>query len=417
MKRLLAILLILSILCIFSACGENANTGNNGDWVWALDYREGALSEQCYYHLKGRGFLYCSDISNGECIILCSNVGCDHEDPETCDGFLARRADGEMFFWDDHLYYFADDGYGMYLYRRSATGTQEVKIAAIGEKYIKEKKTISAGKPILFQGYLYYMLSVSDSVFSEKLGMQTSLRVAESICRMDLDTGMEEVLYEEQIEFQNESVRLFAAGKEGVLFSHLAGLDMETSEPDYLEKSLQRSHSLMKWNEETRDVSTVFQKNVETCVGINMLYDGKVYYRVRKVVDGKSLMYPTYSYDLATGKDELVCEVNLWHIGGGYAVCYYTDKSVGLFDLQAKKELPYILEDPAQSATTLLAMTEKGCVINWPGRLKKENEEDRFGYTPLYTAYISYSSLENGLQQDDVVILDTHEAYTEDAGV
>ncbi len=412
------ILLIALAVILLLGCGIGAwlhfrqpDKPDDSGWVW-VDQRvqEGALSPHGYYYSHG-GILTYADLAAESSAVLCSQAACSHE-TEACDAYIGNMLFNNMLFGNNRLYYLQRDNSGAFLYSRDATGTALVKVGFFGSKYIEQKKSVEIDQMVISDHYMYCKAIVDASVEG------TVTREFEYISRMDLNTGKEEILVEETIDNLGEHLWLVAVSSEGVLFSHSESTDIDRGSDEYMDAVRMAPHSLKLWDSETATVTTLFKKTVKEFSTVQMVYGGKVYCKSLSTTEEDS--GGVYTYDLATGEELPFESMTLWHIGGGYAFRRIDDNgNYDIISLQNKKSLSNALNELGDNGrATARSYSRDGVVLQWNSKeLRKENESDSYGYRTQYYDYVSYASLADGLQEEDLVHIYSREFRTNDPSI
>lgn len=364
------------------------------DWVWVSEtVWKGALSEQGYYY--GSQILSYCDFATEQHAVLCGKAGCKHEGEE-CDAYTGSAFGTNMFFGDGYLYYLQHSYDGQHLYRRDATGAAMVSIGTPGQHYIKQQKSVDIDHLTLADGYLFYRGRVGTDT-----GTTVTLDI-EFIARMNLATGKEEILVEVQMESPGDHLRLCAVRGSGVIYSRYVTPTIDLDDPDRLDAVKQTPHTLYLWSEATGESAVLLEKTIEKFSQVRGVSGGKVFYSTLTTPDSADL----YAYDLATGKDEHWISGRMWHLGGGYSLRQQEDgEGYDLINLLTKKTLPNALNEISNGGVGYIrCASDKGLIIQWYGEeLRKENEGDEYGYRDQHHDYITYVSLADGLQKEDLI--------------
>lgn len=412
------ILLIALAVILLLGCGIGAwlhfrqpDEPDDGGWVW-VDQRvqEGALTPHGYYYCQVDILEY-ADLASGNSVVLCNQVACSHE-TEACDAYMGVMLANRMLFSNDRLYYTQTDYNGTFLYSRDATGAALIKVGSFGSKYIEQEKSVDIDQMAVLDHYIYCKAAVNARVE----GMVT--HELEYISRMDLNTGKEDILVEEKLDNPGEHLWLVGVSNEGVLFSHPESTDIDRDSEKYMDAVRMAPHSLKLWNSETATVTTLFRKTVKEFSAVQMVYGGKVYCKSLSTAEEGS--GGAYTYDLATGEELPFESMTLWHIGGGYAFRSIDDNgNYDIISLQDKKSLPNVLNDIADYGRGIArSYSQEGVVLRWNGKeLRKENESDSHGYRTEYYVYVTYASLADGLQEEDLVHIYSREFRTNDPSI
>ena len=395
------LVLFLSVILCLSLLGCGKQSVISGDWVPAV-LQDGCFSDTGYYFLSAEGLLHYTDLSSGTTVNLCPKVGCNHEDSETCEGYLDPKGN-TMYFWNDGLYYLGNDIYGTHLYRRNADGTALSKVLTLCEDYMEDlgQINISIERTAAVDGFLYYDASLS--VFSSNGSEQIGEDVASVIRRIELRTGKEETLLEDK----ENNLQLLCARGDGVLYSSVKQLDLNDypTQEDHIAEAVKQTYRTYQWSAETTQSTLVFEESISECSphyyqlgGNKILYSNTAY-------ENDVLTYTYYTYNLSTG-----AYTQMYHglidilLAGRYrysrASLQQRDQWV-LEDLESGKQLPCIQFYDGNCYIRLKCASEKGAVLT---RQSKDGGERIYFYIPT-------EALADGLQLEDCL-----DFYAENAG-
>lgn len=397
--RCLLAALILALCLPLAACGEKPAA--SGDWVPAVQ-QKGCFSDTGYYFLSSEGLLHYTDLATGTTVSLCPKVGCNHEDPETCEGHISGSG-RNMFFWNDGLYYFESDAYGVHLFRRNADGTALSKVLTLCEDYMEElgQVNVSIQFAVAVDGLLYYEAELSS--FADSGSELTAEDVASVIRRIDLHSGKEETLLEDK----ENNLQLLCARADGVLYSSVKQLHLKDypTQEDYFAESGKQTCRFYQWSAKTKQSTLLFEKTVsEGSPHQNQLGGNKILCS-NSAFENDVLTYTYYTYDLSTGE-----YIQMYHglidilIAGRYR---YSRASMGqrsewvLEDLESGKQLPCVQFYDGNCFIRLHCASTKGTVLT---RQSKDGGERIYFYIPT-------AALADGLQLEDCL-----DFYTENAG-
>ena len=195
--RLVIAILAALLLCSLTACKEET-IDTVDDWVFASASAGGTntLTDQGYYYCTVSSTLMLADLKTGTSVVLCAKTGCQHKSEE-CEAQMPMMSN--MFFWNEHLYYFQLDTIDSFLYRRNATGTEMETVCSIAEKYIDGQKVVQIDRFAVTGKYLYFAATIGEMV-EDEYGAQSVQATLDYIGRIDLETGKEETILEEKIE-------------------------------------------------------------------------------------------------------------------------------------------------------------------------------------------------------------------------
>ena len=187
-RTLTLALAVLFILCAAGCSKEVESSPWERTMRWNPGRSASTFSDEGYYYHDHKGQLCFLDLKNGGNVVLCSKVACLHWDEP--DIFKRRECEAitgadSMFFWDNSLYYIAQDVYGYQLYRRAADGTAEEHIMTMGKDYISKDTSMDIWSFALAEGILYYYGQVCDDIQISQNEIHSQLSY-EVICRVDL---------------------------------------------------------------------------------------------------------------------------------------------------------------------------------------------------------------------------------------
>ena len=357
------------------------------DWVWVMNaYPDGALSEVGYYYLGANGMLSYADLAVEGSVILCSNAGCTHKN-ESCEAFVSNTGHNPMFFRNDKIYYVENNS----LYLRNEDGTGLRKVSDVGMKYLKDQKSLHYRSFAVAENFLYMNVRVNSIVPDPATGGKKVSNELNSIFRIDLRTGKEEVLVEQKVQNGLDNLTLCAVHPDAVLFSKQTGIDVSKDDPKYDEKINQIQVSLEYYHIGTQRTKKLFQKSFLECSSFIAVANGKVYYITRSYTQQNDSGY-CYAYDLQTDTDELVCKESFLYLGKNY--CLKADRDTDIwyvFNLETREKLPC----EYQKSMLVRSMSDAGFVLY---RLMEEEDGSRL----LVYDYIPYTALSDGLQEGDM---------------
>lgn len=390
--RILVIVCTLAIIFAMPACTNDAqNKVDHLSWKWVSNsHRAGALLNQVYFY-NSDGLLTATDIETKDSIVLCSEIGCEHTN-EACPAKLSIMT--KIFVWGEHIYCIDGNRYGMHLYRRNFAGDGLMRVCSLGTKYMEDQKNVEIEQCVLAGNVLYYKGHVEGQVLDEKSGTYTVQRVMDYIGRIDLKTGREDIIFEEEISNSLERITLCAAQEECVMIFHWNGTSVPVDEPSYSIESKKSPVELKYWHKAANTLTSIFQKKLEDCTEIKVIDNGKVYYKTMVNTETKDPGL-TYSYDLNTGKETLVDHgAMLWYLGGGYALRKEERTQIWtVFNLHSGEELP----NEIQELLLITNISDQGVVLE---RLLIEDDTNQV--KERICCFITYESLADGLQEADL---------------
>ena len=392
-KHIRFLALILVILVSLTACSTHGTvTGDNQSWkgIWKYSTRS-ALSDVGYYYSVNGGIWF-ADLQSGTNIPLCTKAGCSHSD-SSCDVYIPSMF--PIFFAGDSLYSIEGIDNGTTLYRRDATGMALMKIADLGTKYTEEEKVLD----IMFFGsagdYLYYCAVVSAVVFDEDRNAITKVDETQYISRVELKTGKETYLFEDEVGAFYDDVRLLAVREDAVLFCHRNASDVDKHVENYIEILDKDTQTVKLWSDSTGEVTTVLETTWGEFAQEICVTEGKICYCTKLRYEDGMWKYGTCTFDLDTGKKELLYEGRSTFLGGSYLL-RSTDTGQIIYDLAAGKELPW---DVTGGYASIQITSEKGTVIYIHFQDTTPSESRYY--------FVTREAMADGIQDEDLLYLYT----------
>jgi len=338
-NRIYTMILVILMLAGLTACSSQGTViRDNRSWKNVWNYRsQSALSDVGYYYFAGSSIWF-ADLQSGTTVPLCSKAGCSHSGIG-CDGYIGMA--NRIFFYDNSLYSFEKGNYGTTLYRRDATGMARMKVADLGTKYTEEEKVLS----IKFFGCagdsLYYCATVSGLAYDKESGSKTNVDEVQYISRVDLKTGKETYIFEDEVTAFYDSVELLAVREDGFLFYHLNATDVRRGDEGFQEILNADPAAVKYWNSGTGKITTLLETTRGDFLQGICVTGGKICYTSMIKKDSGNWTYGASAYDLDTGKKELLFEGSTSFLGSGYllrSVSGTTQRYV--YDLASGKEYP-----------------------------------------------------------------------------
>lgn len=393
-KRIAALLLIAMLMSAFTACETKPSTPQDShlDWVYILSTRnQGAVTEDGYYY-SARGVLNYADFATGKSAVLCAKPGCTHEEDNyanPCDAEMPFSGD-QIFFENDTLYYLGDENV---LHSRDATGSSLKEWGMLGKKFIEDRMGLIVIPLALCNGYLYYEGYIIDIKKTDGV-LSTSDATSRCICRYNIAQQKDEVLVLLEDMGYYESIEPYAARENGLIYLYAEGLDPEQDWENVdvkkcLEARKKMPVHIKHLNLTTGETTTILTATYGDVSSVADVYNGKLYY-TKSLNDGNSTC-EVHNYNLVTGKDTVVyTNVSPAAMGKGYWRCTkWLDAQtaeVCLYDMNAGKEVPY----ERKETFSVINRSEYGLVVF-------DKSSNR--------SFISYDSLADGLQEDDLEFL------------
>ena len=381
--RAAAMLLIIFVLCLFG-CERQAN---GGQWN-QQGYKDTAFSDAGFYYTDN-GYLCFLDTKTGVNVYLCSRPGCTHGgtkgDEKVCDAHLSvSSVYSTMGFWDGHLYYIEDQAqYGSVVMRRNADGTAETKVAELCQQYLNKDSTAEVTEMIIADGYLYYAVTVRAIIETEP-NVHVEKPVLYAVSCVDLRTGNDTELYADQT-----FTTLIAAKDSTVLFETR---DYPSSDdPDFQEKIKSYRVCLKQWSRENNQTEVLLETTLDEHGQYNEFRDGKIYYS--KYVNDTPIRS---CYDLEKRKLETGLDIPTYRetrINDLYAIRKYSGSDTYVIhNSKTGKEMEAYLP----KMFSIHAVGKQGFTLR--GREVSEN-----GNITHTEYYVSFASLSDGMQKDDLI--------------
>lgn len=389
--------LLIMLIVSMSSCAQKPS--ENADWVWVGSSinKMGALTEDGYYYFNTPGsVLSYADLTGKGQIALCSKVGCEHDD-EYCDAYVFGLPKNLLFFHNNHIYYVDRGQFGV-LYRRDATGSKLMEIGTPGKQYVEKEKYCEINAYVQAGDYLYYSAEIQGSEINE----DATVVYTDAYCvgRIHLSSGKDEILAEQSADKTGAQLMLFAARAGGALFGVYEGVDLPAGDPGFVEAYGKSAVSLKCWSEDTGEITELVGKPKSEFNEIQLVEDGKVYYSTQYDTETGDRC-DNYTYDLDTGKTKLVCEnATLVHYGNGFALRKTNeDKKYQVYNLKNGKVFPMEISN----VPLLYANSDSGIVV---GKYEYDEEVPTKVKGVAY-CYVPYTTLEDGMQEADLVLLYT----------
>ena len=390
LRKITTFVLTLLLLFALAACEKKPDVSkdNHLDWTYIQSSGNlGAVTEDgCYYIYMG--LLYYTDFVTEKSAVLCARPGCAHKANDIdnpCDAEMPL--DGMyMFFENDTLYYMGDENV---LYSRDATGGSLKEWGMLAKKYVEEGKGVFVYPLALCNGYLYYEAYIIEPEDIIGGGMSTADATSRCIGRYNIAQKKDEVviLLEDMAYF--ESVTLYAARENGLIYLYSEGLDPEQNwekvdAKERLEAQKKMPVHIKHLNTATGETTVLFTTTYVECKNVHTLEDGKIYYG-----GGNG----TIRYDLSTGKVETFYkgEFSSSYYGKGYwlrtKLLDAKTAEYHIYDMNTGKKLPYELE----GNFTVTNKSAYGLVM--------------LDFVTGIYSFVSFDSLADGLQEEDLKLL------------
>ena len=402
LKKMTALLLALLLVFALAACETKPDTSQDShlDWVYIpSSSNNGAVTKDgCYYIYMG--LLSYTDFATKKSAVLCAKPGCPHkadDEENPCDADMPFNGD-QMFFENDTLYYLGDENV---LCSRDATGGSLKEWGMLGKKFVEEGKVVFAFPLALCNGYLYYQADLVDKEDIEDVISNADAKTT-CIVRYNIAKQKDEIIVLLEDKGYYENIKPYAARENGVIYLYAEGLGSEQDweQVDAKKRSEARKKMpvhIKHLNLATGETTTILTATYGDVSAIANVEDGKLYY-AKSLNDGTNTR-DVHSYDLVIGKDTVVfTEVLPVSLGKGYWRCTkyldYTDSNsaqVYMYDANTGKTLPFELSGHFGTRN----QSAHGMIMYY--------HKDQSTYDGNY--YISYDSLADGLQEEDLMFL------------
>ena len=370
-----------------------------GDWVKPDMYwgAHGSLSDLGYYHFSDTGLLTFTDITNAISVILCHKTACSHsgKDLEHCE---AAALGAQIFFYHEGYIYFdkhvSEDPYAVHLYRRKADGTNEEKVAVLGEAYFSANTSVSVGQCLAAGDFLYITLGIMESIRQED-GSFMVLERGSVLSVLNLHTGKQQ----EIAQYQNAFIQLLGAREDALLFYTQDTLPSEEiGKPDYYEKTESLPARFQVWSEQSGCV-ILFEKPNKDCYWIEGLQGGKLHYYSKE---------KAYAYDLITGEfaetglplaSSIVSEDFFFAAPG-----HLENREFGRFlDAGTGQSIVSKFDD---ANLLVRKKSSVGCIVTiLYYRDPILNNDGTANISRKIDAYVTFESMKDGLQESDLLVI------------
>lgn len=424
MKTVLSILLAITLLLSIAGCVQNPSVttvtpeNNNasttidattssavldidlaGNWVKPDVYwsERGSLSDLGYYHFSDTGLLTFTDTTNAISVTLCHKTACSHsgKDLECCE---ATALATQFFFYHEGYIYFdkyiVENPYAVHLFRRKADGTGEEKVAVLGEAYFSANTSVSVGQCLAAGDFLYITLGIMESIRQED-GSFLVMERGSVLSMLNLRTGKQQ----EIAQYQNTFIQLLGAREDTLLFYTQDTLPSEEiGKPDYYEKTESLPARLQVWSEQSGCV-ILFEKANKDCYWIEGLQGGKLHYYSKE---------KSYAYDLITGEcaetglplaSSIVSEDFFFAAPGNLE-----NREFGRFlDAGTGQNIVSKFDD---ANLLVRKKSSVGCIVTiFYYRDPILNNDGTANISRKIDAYVTFESMKDGLQKEDILII------------
>ena len=394
--KVLSRTLTLALAVLFILCAAGCSKGaENGEWERTMRWNPGrsasTFSDEGYYYNDRNGQLCFLDLKNGGNVVLCSKVACLHS--KEPDIFKRRECEAitgasSMFFWDNSLYYIAQDVYGYQLYRRAADGTAEEHIMTLGTNYISKNTSMDIWSLALAEGILYYYGQVCDDIQISQNEIH-SQRSYDVICRVDLRVREET----EIIRDDGGGISIHAVRNDAVLYTCIEGVELpeDVSDPTYIEKLQSAKVWLKQWNLQDGSTDILLEKVKKEMNAVVGYYNGKIYYN-------DANFDPLWSYDLKTRE---IAEAGPAHtldvLSERYLIAYNEENLKSIYDVQAGTFIENAFPDTDLKVENV---GRYGFILR---RLYYTPEEGASWQQKTVYSFVTIDALAEGLQKTDVL--------------
>lgn len=396
MKKVYRFLTSVLVLLMLAGC----TVKDDGSQWRGKEYQRTAFSEEGYYYLAYGSLLCFRDEQNGNNVILCSKVGCNHgyrdangmnHTEADCEAHLGAMSgiDSFMDFSGDRIYYLVEDQARLVLKSRDATGAAEKTVAIIGEEYLDGDTSLVAVDMIVAGEYAYCTLMIQRAQRNEETGVFEVSLDKNVLCRIHLSSGKQMQLHEEKV---NEITLTAAKSDEVVFFIY----DRPTLEdPDYEEALRSYPIYIYAWRESTGKTEIVAELTSDQCGTVRSCEEGKLYYVTG---EDNETVYKTFDLNDRSVSDYVTIPYIALYINREYMLCKNPEGGYLLYSVKKDQYLPV---DVDSGKLAVAATGARGFVLrNIQTQSTGEGMESIIG--TMYN-YVRYRDLADGLQQKDLV--------------
>ena len=429
MKKLLALVLVLLFLLSLAGCNDSPvpsvtappqnTTGETqvptettsgiphgvsfplpSHWDSRKEKNNGTFTDEGYYFLDSQSLLRFVDLSNGNCVILCSKVGCSHENTpgSMCEAVLTGADVMDLqplFYWDGAIYYTAYDHQGTHLYRRNADGTGMNRITTLGQEYAKQKKGFDIYEYLVSDGCLYYNAVVTSTIKDELSDSSLTVGELDVLHCVDLKTGRDRQLTQDE----HHTLQIMAASENVVIYSSIESCD--PADPDYTQKLLNASRQIVAMDKETGEKGVILDKTFRELRYFVGILNNTLLFRECSESGDQSLV----CYDISTGQvlQQTAFEgVPNCVLNTKYALVYDADHDINtMLDLSAGQA---IIGGVDGVRLIVQNINDEYFIVKQSFLAEGDADEDggkQVAYSHL--CFCSFSALEDGFQQEDLV--------------
>ena len=355
---------------------------------------DGVFSDEGYYYLSEHQCLCFLDVANGINVVLCSKVGCPHdnstEDENGEQVFCEAYIIGELqFFWEGKIYYTTEDDYGLFLYRRNADGTAEERVMQLCAEYMDPDQSLHLSACYFLDGIMYYQVDTSSIGFE---GTHINYEIQNKLLmRLDLQTGREEEVYSDS----SEAVPgVLGIREDGLIYSVLLidpeYFDLPLGDPKREEYYKDSRQQIIYLDVRFGKKQLIMEKHFSETLGVQNVSGETLLYSIKE--DDQQVLR---SLNLTTGEDTLLLARDIVYINDCFCFTYEgEDEKLTLMDMQTSQLLPTAYQDITLYPKDI---GEKGMIM--VRYLKTEGNASR---TRIYS-YVAFADLKDGLQEEDFV--------------
>lgn len=356
---------------------------------------DGVFSDEGYYYLSEHQCLCFLDVANGINVVLCSKVGCPHDNSQLdtngeqlfCEAYII----GELqFFWEGKLYYTVEDDYGIFLYRRNADGTAEEQVMQLCAEYMNPDQSLTlASSCYFFNGIVYYQVNVSSIEFE---GTHINYEIQNKLLmRLDLRTGKEELVNTTKTDARQTIHGLNANGLiYSVLLIDPEYFDLPLGDPKREEYYNDSSRQVIQLDIASGEEKVLMEKHFSETLGVQNVSGETLLYSIKE--DDQQVLR---SLNLTTGEDTLLLARDIVYINDCFCFTYEgEDEKLTLMDMQTSQLLPTAYQDSFMYPGDI---GENGMIL-----VRKVQAEGSSRSKRIH-AYVSFADLADGLQEEDLV--------------
>ena len=203
------------------------------------------------------------------------------------------------------------------------------------------------------------------------------------------------ILYTHPVGAFYDDVSILAVREDAVLFSHRNASDVDKHVENYIDILDKDTQTVKLWSDSTGEVTTVLETTWGEFAQEICVTEGKICYSTKLKYEDGMWKYGTCTFDLDTGKKELLYEGISTFLGGSYLL-RGTDTGKIIYDLAAGKELPWAV---TEGNASIQITSDKGAVIRF---YHTDTTSSEYRYY-----YVTREAMADGIQEEDLLYLYT----------